>query len=164
MPQQPTRALMAAVALAGASAFAQTATNHFDDPFLRATSALPGCPVPAGPRYTPEEVREEAHSRAQHGTSCYYSGRCRLPNAYLYDKEIAPRAVQYLQRDDRLADSSVWVVVQRRIVYLQGCVKSREQAQEMERSVGLIDDVMGVVNQLSAPGEAPRYPLAAGEK
>ena len=158
---QTTRTLLAAVAFSGAiGTFAQTATNHFDDPFLRATSALPGCPVPAGPLYTPEQVRDEAHSRAQHGTSCYHSGRCRLPNAYLYDKEIAPRAVQYLQRDERLADSSVWIVVQRRIVFLQGCVKSREQAETMERSVGLIDDVMGVVNQLSAPGEAPKYPLA----
>ena len=161
---QTTRMLVALAALSGVSAFAQTATNHFGDPFLRATSALPGCPEPAGPRYTPEQVRDEAHSRAQHGTSCYYSGRCRLPNAYLYDKEIAPRTVQYLQRDDRLADSSVWVVVQRRIVFLQGCVKSREQAETMERSVGLIDDVMGVVNQLSAPGEAPRYPLATAGK
>lgn len=163
MPQS-IRMLVAAAVFCGAGAFAQTATNPFDDPFLRATSALPGCPVPAGPLYTPEQVREEAHSRAQHGTSCYHSGRCRLPNAYLYDKEIAPRAVQYLQRDDRLADSSVWIVVQRRIVFLQGCVKSREQAGTMERSVGLIDDVMGVVNQLSAPGEAPRYPLAAGSR
>ena len=159
MPQT-IRMLVAAAAFCGTSVFAQTATNHFDDPFLRATSALPGCPEPAGPRYTPEQVREEALSRAQHGTSCYHSGRCRLPNAYLSDKEIAPRAVQYLQRDERLADSSVWNVVQRRIVFLQGCVKSREQAETMERSVGLIDDVMGVVNQLSAPGEAPRYPLA----
>lgn len=160
---QTTRALLATTVVAGvAAAFAQTATNHFDDPFLRATSALPGCPEPAGPRYTPEQVREEAHSRAQHGTSCYHSGRCRLPNAYLYDKEIAPRAVQYLQRDDRLADSSVWITVQRRIVFLQGCVKTRGQAETMERSVGLIDDVMGVVNQLSAPGEAPKYPLAEG--
>jgi hypothetical protein len=162
MPQT-IRMLVAAAAFCGTSAFAQAATNHFDDPFLRATSALPGCPVPTGPLYTPEQVREEAHSRAQHGTSCYHSGRCRLPNAYLYDKEIAPRTVQYLQRDDRLADSSVWIVVQRRIVFLQGCVKSREQAETMERSVGLIDDVMGVVNQLSAPGEGPKYP-ATGKK
>lgn len=157
---QPARTLVVAAGLTATAAFAQTATNAFGDPFLRATSALPGCPEPAGPRYTPEQVREEAHSRAQHGTSCYHSGRCRLPNAYLYDKEIAPRAVRYLQRDDRLADSSVWITVQRRIVVLQGCVKTREQAQAMERSVGLIDDVMGVVNELSAPGEAPKYPLA----
>jgi hypothetical protein len=164
MPQPSIRALAVATVFAGASALAQTATNHFDDPFLRATSALPGCPTPAGPLFTPEQVREEAHVRAQAGTSCFHSGRCRLPNAYLYDKEIAPRTVQYLQRDDRLADSSVWILVQRRIVYLQGCARSREQAQVMERSVGLIDDVAGVVDQLSTPGEAPKYPLAAGDK
>jgi osmotically-inducible protein OsmY len=104
-------------------------------------------------------VRAEAHVRAQAGTSCYYSGRCRLPNAYLYDKEIAPRVVQYLNRDDRLADSSIWVLVRQRHVILQGCVRTREQAQEMERAVGLIDDVVGVVPQLSLPGEPPKYEL-----
>jgi BON domain len=154
------RALAAAAVLTAAGANAQTATNHFDDPFLRATSALPNCPAPAGPLYTPEQVREEAHVRSQAGTSCFTSGRCRLPNAYLYDKEIAPRAVQYLQRDDRFTNSSVWVIVQRRIVYLLGCAQSREQAATMEQSVALIDDVAGVVNWLSAPGEAPKYPLA----
>lgn len=155
------RRVLLIAAVACAPVLAQQATNAFDDPFLRATSAIANCPVPAGPLYTPEQVRAEAHVRAQSGTSCYYSGRCRLPNAYLYDKEIAPRAVQYLQRDERLADSSVWVLVRQRHVYLQGCVRSKEQAQTMERSVGLIDDVVGVVPQLSAPGEAPKYPLAA---
>ena len=143
-------ALLAAAACT--PALAQQATNAFDDPILQATSAIANCPVPAGPRYTPEQVREEAHVRAQSGTSCYQSGRCRLPNAYLYDKEIAPRAVQYLQRDQRLADSSVWILVRQRHVFLQGCVRSQEQAETMERSVGLIDDVVGVVAQLSAPG------------
>ena len=153
-------AVTAILAAACAGAAAQTATNHFDDPFLRATSAIPNCPVPEGPLYTQEQVRDQAHVRAQAGTSCFTSGRCRLPNAYLYDKEIAPRAVQYLQRDDRFATSSVWIVVQRRIVYLLGCAQSREQAATMEQSTALIDDVAGVVNWLSAPGEAPKYPLA----
>lgn len=154
------RRVLLTAALAGAPVFAQQARNAFDDPFLRATSAIANCPVPTGPLYTPEQVREQAHARAQAGTSCYYSGRCRLPNAYLYDKEIAPRAVQYLQRDERLADSSVWVLVRQRHVILQGCVRSNEQARTMERSVGLIDDVVGVVPQLSAPGEPPKYPVA----
>ena len=151
-----------AAVLAGAApalAPAQQATNAFDDPFLQATSALPNCPTPAGPMYTPEQVREEAHVRAQSGTSCYYSGRCRLPNAFLYDKEIAPRAVQFLQRDERLATSSVWVMVRQRHVFLLGCAASKEQSEAMERSVGLIDDVTGVVNWLSLPGERPKYPL-----
>jgi hypothetical protein len=30
----------------------------------------------------------------------------------------------------------------------------------MERSVGLVDDVMGVVNWLSLPGQAPTYTVA----
>ena len=41
-------------------------------------------------------MRKEAHVRAQHGGSCYRSGRCRLPNSYLYDKEIIPRVRQFI--------------------------------------------------------------------
>ncbi|MDB5955141.1 BON domain-containing protein [Ramlibacter sp.] len=147
--------------LLAAAAPAQERRNAFDDPFLPVTSALPGCPVPRGPGYTEAEVREEAHVRAQHGTSCYLSGRCRLPNSYLYDKEIIPRVQQYIRRDGRFGDTSVWVVGERRIVKLMGCVKTKEQAAEMERTVLLIDDVMGVVNQLmvGTTGQ-PKYPLA----
>lgn len=155
------RRVLLAATVACAPVLAQQATNAFDDPFLRATSAIAGCAVPAGPLYTPEEVREQAHVRAQSGTSCYHSGRCRLPNAFLYDKEIAPRVVQFLNRDERLADSSVWVTVRQRHVVLQGCVRSKEQAGTMERSVALIDDVVGVVPQLSLPGEPPKYPVAS---
>lgn len=157
-------AAMAAMACAAAGAFAQAATNHFGDPFLQATSALANCPAPAGPLYTPEQVRDEAHVRAQAGTSCFQSGRCRLPNAFLYDREIAPRAVHYLRQDPRFEGSSVWVVVQRRIVYLLGCATSREQAATMEQSAALIDDVAGVVNLLAPPGEAPKYPLAQPQR
>jgi len=149
-----------AATLASAPALAQQATNAFNDPFLQATSAIANCPVPAGPLYTPEEVRAEAHVRAQHGTSCYRSGRCRLPNSYLYDNEIAPRAAQYLRQDERFATSSVWVMGRQRLVFLLGCAASKEQAADMERSVGLVDDVAGVINWLSVPGEPPRYPLA----
>jgi hypothetical protein len=148
------------LALVGAPALAQQATNAFNDPFLQATSAIPNCPTPAGPLYTPDEVRAEAHVRAQHGTSCYRSGRCRLPNSYLYDAEIAPRVVQFLRQDERFANSSVWVIGRQRLVFLLGCAASREQAAEMERSVGLVDDVMGVVNWLLLPGQAPTYTVA----
>lgn len=156
--------LLLAAALACAPAFGQQATNAFDDPFLQATSALADCPVPAGPLYTPDEVRAEAHVRAQHGTSCYRSGRCRLPNSYLYDREIAPRVVQYLRQDERFAGSSVWVMGRQRLVFLLGCASSAEQAAEMERSVGLIDDVAGVVNQLSLPGQPPTYAVTSGPR
>ena len=134
--------------LAAATAVAQPRSNAFDDPFLQVTSALPGCPAPRPPGFTEDEVRKEAHVRSQHGTSCHRVGRCRLPNSYLYDKEIVPRVQQYIRMDGRFDDSSVWVLGERRIVTLMGCVKSQEQAEQMEKSVMLVDDVMGVVNQL----------------
>ena len=151
-----TGVLLLAAALAGAVA-AQERRNAFDDPFLQVSSALPGCPVPPPPGFTEEEVRQEAHVRAQHGTSCYRSGRCRLPNSYQYDKEIIPRVQQYLRMDGRFDDTSVWVLGQRRLVTLMGCVRTREQAEQMERAVLLVDDVMGVVNQLQVgTGARPR--------
>lgn len=157
-----TAGLVAGVFLCGGAARAEERTNVFGDPFERVTSAIPGCPVPEGPLYTREEARAMEHERVQHGTSCYNSGRCRLPNSYLYDKELIPRVAQYIQRDGRFGDTSVWVLGQRRIVTLKGCVKTREQAQELERTVGLVDDVMNVVNQLMVGTQGrPPYRVAA---
>lgn len=145
-------------ALLVAAAQAQERKNVFDDPFLKVTSALPGCPAPAPPGYTEEEVRKEAHVRAQHGGSCYRSGRCRLPNSYLYDKEIIPRVAQYIRQDGRFNDTSVWVLGERRLVTLMGCVKDRRQAEDLERAVLLVDDVMGVVNHLMVGTQGkPKY-------
>lgn len=153
--------LAVAVAVAAlATAGAQERKNVFDDPFLRVTSAMPGCPVPAPPGYTEEEVRKEAHVRAQHGGSCYRAGRCRLPNSYLYDKEIIPRVAQYIRQDGRFNDTSVWVLGERRIVTLMGCVRTKEQAEQLEKAVLLVDDVMGVVNYLQVGTQGkPKYRL-----
>jgi len=153
------RAGLLAFVLAAPTSWAQTATNAFNDPFVQVTSAIAACPVPAGPLYTEQEARDAAHVRSHHGTSCYRSGRCRLPNSYLYDAEIIPRVVQYIRNDGRFADTSVWVIGERRLVQLLGCVTSREQADALEKAVTLVDDVMGVINFLSVPGEPPRYPL-----
>lgn len=139
--------------------------NWFDDPFLQATRGLPGCPEPEPPLLTEAEMQHETHWRAERGTSCFRSGRCRLPNAYLYDKEIAPRVVKALTADGRFDDTSVWVEGQRRWVWLKGCVRTPEQAQEMERIVRLIDDVEAVIPQLvvgtQMPAGPPAYRLAA---
>jgi hypothetical protein len=149
-------ALGCAAACAG-GALAQPAINAFNDPFEQVTSAIAACPVPAGPLYTAQEARDAAHVRSHHGTSCFRSGRCRLPNSYLYDAEIIPRVVQYLRADGRFGDTSVWVIGERRLVHLVGCVKTREQARAMEQAVLLVDDVAGVINLLAVPGEKPRY-------
>lgn len=153
------RGLGLALLLAASAASSQPATNAFNDPFVQVTSAIAACPVPAGPLYTAQEARDAAHVRSHHGTSCYRSGRCRLPNSYLYDAEIIPRVVQYIRNDGRFNDTSIWVVGERRLVQLLGCVNSREQADALEKAITLVDDVMGVINFLAVPGEAPRYPL-----
>lgn len=151
--------LLMAAMLAGA-AHAQERTNHFGDPFLQVTQALPGCPEPRPPGFTPEEVRQEAHVRSQHGGSCHRAGRCRLPNSYLYDQEIIPRVAQSLRQDGRFDASSVWVLGERRLVTLLGCAASRDQAADMEKVVLLVDDVMGVINLLRVGDEPVRYPVA----
>jgi hypothetical protein len=154
------RTVLLATLFLATAAGAQQRRNVFDDPFLQVTSAMPGCPVPRPPGYTEAEVPREEHVRAQHGTSCYYSGRCRLPNSYLYDKEIIPRVKQFIQRDGRFDDTSVWVLGERRLVTLMGCVQTPAQAEAMERSVQQVDDVMGVINLLSVGTKAkPRYAL-----
>lgn len=145
--------------LAALPAAAQERTNAFNDPFEQVTSAIPSCPVPEGPSYTAQEARDAAHVRSHHGTSCYRSGRCRLANSYLYDAELIPRVVQYIRLDGRFNDTSLWVVGERRLVWLVGCVNSREQADALLKAVPLVDDVMGTIDYLSAPGEAPRYPV-----
>ena len=153
--------LLLSLVLACSAPLAQERKNTFDDPFLQVTSALPGCPVPRPPGFTEEEVRKEAHVRAQHGTSCYRVGRCRLPNSYLYDKEIIPRVQQYIRMDGRFDDTSVWVLGERRLVTLMGCVKTARQKEEMERTVLLVDDVMGVINQLTVGAQGkPPYEVA----
>ena len=134
-------------------------TNAFDDPFVQATHALAACPVAEGPLVTAAEARAQTHGRAERGTTCHYWGRCRLPNAYLYDKEIVPRVVRFINLDDRFASSTIWVLGQRRWVYLKGCVASAERASELEREVRLIDDVEAVINELMV-GTAGKPPYA----
>ena len=169
----PTRFHSAVVLLAlellvgGARAQAASAPaerrNWFDDPFIAATHGLPGCPNPDPPLLTEAEMQHETHWRAERGTSCYRSGRCRLPNAYLYDKEIAPRVVKAIAAAGTFENTSVWVEGQRRWVWLKGCVSTPEQAAELERMVRLIDDVEAVIPQLiigvTMPEGKPVYRL-----
>lgn len=119
--------------------------NWFGDPFVVLTTGIPACPVPAGPAITRAQMRAEAHDRAQRGTTCYATGRCRLPNAYLYDAEIAPRLKKAIDADGRFADSSLWATVQRRWVWIDGCVAQPGQIPQIEQLLRQIDDVEGVI-------------------
>jgi hypothetical protein len=132
--------------------------NPFNDPFVSAVHGLPACPEPRGPAYTDAEIRQEAHGRAERGTTCWLQGRCSEPNAYRYDARIAQAAVDALRGEPLLAGSSIWVVAERRFIYLQGCVADAAQASRAEALAKSVKDVEIVIPMLALPGEAPRYP------
>ena len=159
---------IAAAVLTGAAmqpahgADAPQRTNFFDDPFFQVSSGLPACPPPLGPLYTADEARSQMHSRLERGTSCWLAGRCRDTNAYRYDKAIAPEVRKALDAVPGLRRTSVWVTIQRRWVYLQGCVPSRELAKRLERAAKSVPDVETVVPDLMIGTRGkPTYPLAA---
>ena len=137
-------------------------SNVYGDPFVQATSGLASCPVPEGPMLTAQEARAEAHWRVERGTSCHRSGRCRLPNSYRYDGELVPRVKQFIERTGRFANTSVWIVGQRRWIYLQGCVHDARQSADLLQAVRGIDDVEAVVDQLGiGAGAKPAYRVVA---
>jgi len=130
------------------AAGAEERGNFFGDPFVEATRGIVECPVPEGPLITRSEMQAQAHERAERGTRCFEAGRCRLPNAYLYDKEIVPRVKKAIEYDGRFGDTSVWVEGQRRWVWLEGCVRDAGQSRALENLVRGIDDVEAVINEL----------------
>ena len=154
-------ALLLAFAGCGATPVADEPVllNPFDDPFLRATAGRP-CPTPRGPAYTEVQRSQEAHYRVERGTSCWLAGHCKEPNAYRYDATIAEAVVAALRGDAALAGTSIWVIAERRFVYLQGCVADAAQAARAEAVAKAVPDVQVVIPALVRPGEAPRYPLA----
>ena len=142
--------LLAWVALAtsGPAPAAEERANFFNDPFVQVTRSIDACKVPQGPLITREEMQIQAHERAERGTRCYYEGFCRLPNAYLYDREIVPRVKKAIEADGRFADSSIWIEGQRRFVWLKGCVRRSADKAALEKLVRRVDDVEAVVDEL----------------
>ncbi|WP_341890411.1 BON domain-containing protein [Variovorax sp. YR752] len=135
--------------------------NWFDDPFFQVAAGLPACPMPQGPYYTAEERRAQTHSRLERGTSCWLAGKCTDSNAYRYDKPLAPKVRAALLAVPGVRRSSVWVTVQRRWVYLQGCVPDVALARKLERAARTVPDVETVVPDLMVGTRGkPPYPLA----
>ena len=138
------------VACTSPRAWAEERSNLFNDPFLQATNGIANCPVPRGPEITRAEMLAQSHVRAERGATCYRMGGCRLPNSYLYDREIIPRVKKAIDADGRYAQTSIWVEGQRRWVWLKGCVRRKVEAKELEKLVRSIDDVEVVINELVA--------------
>ena len=123
----------AALAASPAARAGEALRNWFGDPFFRASAALPHCPLPAGPFVDAAERRVQSHRRAEKGTTCWLAKECDRPNAFAYDRDIAAAFVKGQRSAPGLfAHTSLWVTVQGRVVYIEGCVQQDAQAAAIE--------------------------------
>jgi len=135
--------------------------NHYNDPFVQVTKAITACPPPRGPFMTEREAQAEAHPRIERGTTCFMSGKCTEPNAYRYDARIAGRAqaavAEALRRTPALARSSVWLTVQRRFIFAQGCVRDRRHIARWETVLRSVPEVEYVSADFAAGTSAKDF-------
>jgi hypothetical protein len=108
--------------------------NWFNDPFFQISTAIADCPIPVGPFATEKERLANAHHRAERGTTCWLVGKCDRPTSYAYDQDIAGAFKAKLQEGNPFAGSTtLWVTVQGRVVYIEGCGKERGVERELEK-------------------------------
>ncbi|SAK54338.1 hypothetical protein AWB76_01961 [Caballeronia temeraria] len=125
--------------------------NRGNDPFLHVSSAIADCPAPRGPLETDQEWLDEAHYRIERGNSCWIAGRCRLANSYDYDKEIAESVTRRLNSLNASLQwreqTSLWLTLQRRFIYLDGCVSRDFDTARFVSALGETADVEKVIDR-----------------
>ncbi len=131
--------------------------NWFDDPFFQVTAAVPDCPLPAGPFTDEADKRIQSHRRAEKGTTCWLAKECDRPNAYAYDADIASELSAAVRERHAFAHTTLWVTVQGRVVYVEGCVARPEQEAEIEAFVRALPHVQGAtaIVRTEATGRVP---------
>jgi hypothetical protein len=153
----------------GLGAHAQSATeaqtarkNWYNDPFFALSSEVSACPLPLGPLMTKAEADDDAHYRVERGTTCWLAHKCTKPNSYLYDDDIAAAVRQQFQGAPMLAGTSVWITVQRRFVYAEGCVPAGFDSAALQQRLEAIPDVEQVFVRLATdPHGTPPYKTLA---
>jgi hypothetical protein len=142
-------------------------SNRGNDPFFQISKAIPHCPTPLGPMETEQEWQGEAHYRIERGNSCWVEGRCRLSNSYRYDAEIA-EAVQRRLTTINMAthwreQSSLWLMLQRRFIYVQGCVSPGFEKDKFLSELAKTADVDKVIDNTTTNPHAKPLPYVPFE-
>jgi hypothetical protein len=143
------------VAMAGPAGAAPGLRNWFDDPFFQLSAEVVDCPLPRGPFMTESERRQQAHRRIENGTSCFLAGECDRPNAYAYDRDIAAELRRSMAAAADLRATTLWVTVQGRVVYIEGCAASADSAAAIERLAWRVQSVRHVSVSVRARPDAP---------
>ncbi|HEV8255557.1 MAG TPA: BON domain-containing protein [Casimicrobiaceae bacterium] len=144
-----------ASAFAMLNAVAEEPRTYQLDPFAQATDGYASCPPAKPPALTEQEMRVQAHGRAERGTSCCLAGTCECGGAYRRDPEINDRVIAAIRGEKRLRDTRVWVTTTRKFVTLQGCVRSATQKKALERLVKRQLDVAIVWNETTVGVNLP---------
>ncbi len=147
------RSVVSIAALTFAVAYAEAPRTYPLDPFSQATSGYAGCASVKPPLVDVQQMRAQAHSRAERGTSCCLAGTCECGGAYKRDPEINDRVVKAIASDARFRDTSIWVTTTRGFVTVQGCVRSANQKRALERLVKRQEGVARVWNETGLPPE-----------
>jgi BON domain len=143
---------------------AEELRNWFEDPFFQVTQAVADCPLPAGPFVDERGRREQAHRRAEKGTTCWLVGECDRPKAYAYDEDIAASIKQAFAGGNAFAtNTTLWITVQGRVVYVEGCVRdasAEHQIEALMRSLPHVQQAIAIVrtNEKDRPPYKLRRP------
>lgn len=162
-------ALPASVAVPASPAFSASPApierrNWYDDPFFALSHSIAECPTPLGPLMTRAQMEDDAHYRVERGTTCWLAHRCSKPNSYLYDKPIAEELKRrFADGDPALAGTSIWITIQRRFVYAEGCAPASFDRDALRRRLEALPDVERVFIRLTDDprGHAPYKILVA---
>jgi hypothetical protein len=122
--------------------------NWFNDPFFQISHEIADCPVPAGPYITEAEKKAQSHHRTERGTSCWLAGECAKPNSYEYDRDIARDMQTMLAQRPPFTNSTLWVTVRGRVVFIEGCVRDQAAETQLEafaRSVPNVQQAVALV-------------------
>lgn len=153
--------LLFSVAALHAHAEAQR-LNRGHDPFFQISKAINDCPVPLGPLETEQEWLDDGHYRIERGNSCWVEGRCRLSNAYLYDTEIAEAVQRRLTNINYVThwreQSTLWLTLQRRFIYVQGCIAPGFDKQAFLAELAKTADVDRVIDDTTTNPRAASLP------
>ncbi|AHE30101.1 hypothetical protein BBJ_6044 [Burkholderia pseudomallei NCTC 13178] len=159
-----TSAASTASVASAASVASVERRNWYDDPFWALSHSIAECPTPLGPLMTRAQMEDDAHYRVERGTTCWLAHRCSKPNAYLYDKPIAGELKKrFADGDPALAGTSIWITIQRRFVYAEGCVSASFDRDALRRRLEALPDVERVFLRLTDDprGRAPYKTLVA---
>jgi hypothetical protein len=129
--------------------------NWFNDPFFTLSQDVADCPVPLGPFTGRSEMEDDAHYRVERGTSCWLAHKCTKPNSYMYDAPIADAVRARFANEPSLHGTSIWITVQRRFIYADGCVPASFDQAALARQLEAVPDVEQVFVRLATNPHAP---------